>query len=285
MNIMVTGASGGYGGYAIDYVRQFAPEATVYAMVRGEGQASALRERGFEVRIADYEDVASMVEAFSGIDRLLFVSTPVPGLSANVVAAAKAAGVGFIAYTSIFGIDANKGGLEVNHAETERIIRESGIPHIFLRDNWYLEVIGDYLVWALRTGEFYYFAEDVAISYVLRREYAEAGTRVVCGEGCPEVLDFANVPVTFEQLGQAVAEAADGAVRITRVSRDEFVARMATSGMSQMGIQLAIAYQDIALMPGAGEVGSTPDVIEGVLGRPVTPYAQAIRELAETAGR
>ena len=29
MKIMVTGAAGGYGHYAVDYVKQFAPEAEV----------------------------------------------------------------------------------------------------------------------------------------------------------------------------------------------------------------------------------------------------------------
>lgn len=252
-------------------------------MARDEGKAAPLRDRGYEVRIADYSDAASMERAFAGVDRLLFVSTPVQGLSANVVDAAKAAGVGFVAYTSIFGVDRNKGRLEVNHAQTESLVGESGIPHAFLRDSWYLEVLADFLAWAAESGEFPYFAGEGAMSYVLKREYAEAGARVVTGGGFSGALDFANAPVTFAQIGALVSEAVGRPVRVERVTREEFETRMEKAPISRMGAQLATLYQDLTFALDACEEGSTPDVLEGVLGRAVTPYAEAVREVIEAA--
>lgn len=34
MNIMVTGAAGGYGAYALEYLKKFAPDDTIIAQVR-----------------------------------------------------------------------------------------------------------------------------------------------------------------------------------------------------------------------------------------------------------
>ncbi|MDO4632960.1 MAG: NAD(P)H-binding protein [Eubacteriales bacterium] len=108
MKIMVTGATGGYGSYAIPFIREFAPDAEVYGIARNESKASDLERQGIIPRIADYSDVDSLVRAFEGMERLLFISVSVHELQINVVKAAKLAGVQFIAYTSIAGIENNK---------------------------------------------------------------------------------------------------------------------------------------------------------------------------------
>lgn len=72
MKIMVTGANGGYGHYAIQYLKEFAPAGTeLYGLVRDDKKAQQLMKQGITPRIGDYSNVASLVEAFKGIDRLL----------------------------------------------------------------------------------------------------------------------------------------------------------------------------------------------------------------------
>ena len=93
-----------------------------------------------EARIGDFSDKASLVKAFEGINKLLFVSVPYLGIQKNVVEAAKECSVSFIAYTSIFGVNYPKFGLEINHRETEQWIKESGIPYTILRNNWYIDL-------------------------------------------------------------------------------------------------------------------------------------------------
>lgn len=102
MNIMVTGANGGYGSLAIGYLQKLAPNANIYGLVRSEAKGVALKEKGIQIRIGDYADFDSMKKALSGIDRLLFVSSPIPGIQKNVVDAAVANDVKYIAYTGIF---------------------------------------------------------------------------------------------------------------------------------------------------------------------------------------
>lgn len=80
MKIMVTGAAGNYGSLAIDYIKQFAPDTELYGLIHDPSKASALEAKGVNVRVADYADKSSLVKAFEGIDRLLFVSVPVTDL-------------------------------------------------------------------------------------------------------------------------------------------------------------------------------------------------------------
>lgn len=122
-------------------------------------KAPALEEKGVHAVAVYYNDYKEMVKALTGIDRLLFVSVPVYETQQVVVKAAKDAGVKFIAYTGIADPQYQKFGLEVNHRMTEQLIKEYGIPHTFLRDNWYLELIQDQLKVSAEQGRFIYFAE------------------------------------------------------------------------------------------------------------------------------
>ena len=91
-----------------------------------------LESQGFTVRVADYADVNAMVQAFDGIDRLLFVSVPVFDLQKNVVEAIRQSNIGFVAYTSLCHPEYSKFGLEINHRQTEELtadVLESVIGH------------------------------------------------------------------------------------------------------------------------------------------------------------
>ena len=117
MNILITGASEGYGTYVLDFLKDNIKGNNIFCLVRNKEKGKKLIEKGFKIRIGDYSDPESMKEALKGIDRLLLISTSVPGLHKNVINTAKDNGVKFIVYTSIFGIDFEKFGLEKNHKE------------------------------------------------------------------------------------------------------------------------------------------------------------------------
>lgn len=279
MNIMVTGANGGYGSYALDYLKEFAPEANLYALVRSEEKGRALKDKGIHIRIGDYTNLSSMVDALKGIDRLLFVSTSVQGVQKNVVEAAKVNGVKYIAYTSLNGLEYRKFGLEINHRQTEELIKNSGIPHTFLRNNWYLELIAPLISTAIETKKFWYYSEDKQLSWALKREYAEAGARVIAGENYGSVLELAGKPHTFKELAQAAEAAKDQTIDIQEVTQSDFNRNMAQTEISQMGLMLSKSYQDYALAGNNGESEASPTVFEKVLGHPLTPLSEALKEL------
>ncbi len=95
------------------------------------------------MRQADYTDEAAFTIALNGVDKLLLISSSEVGQRAvqhqNVINAAKAAGVKFIAYTSLLHADKSPLGLHVEHVETENAPAASGVPYALLRNGWYTE--------------------------------------------------------------------------------------------------------------------------------------------------
>lgn len=279
MKIMITGAAGGYGHYAVDYVKQFAPDAEVYGLVRNADDAAMLEAKSIHARIADYADKSSLVKAFEGIDRLLMVSVPLHELQINVVTAAKEAGIGFITYTSIHDPQYAKFGLEINHKQTERLIRETGIPHTFLRNCWYLEMAAPLAATAIKTGRYPYYAGEAKLSWALKRELAEAGARVITGEGYPEIIELAGKPISYKEIGEAAQTLTDKPIQVMAVTKDAFGSLMSDGGIDQVGLMLGVAYQDYALVGNNGEVESTPDAFEQVLGHPLATLNKALMDL------
>ena len=281
MKIMVTGATGGYGPYAIPFIKEFAPNAEIYGIARNETKAAELKKQGIIPRIADYSDVNSLIKALEGMERLLFISVSVHELQINVVNAAKIAGVQFIAYTSIAGIENNKFGLEINHKATEKLIRESGIKHIFLRNNWYLDMMQGMITAAAKSGKMPYFAGDGKVAWALEQDYAEVGARVITGEGdgYPEVLELAGTPITYAELGEAVAESTGHPVEVYPTTQEEFTDWMMTNGASQMGVMLGSSYQEYALAGNNGEESLSPTDIEKVMRHPLRSLVDSVKAL------
>lgn len=80
---------------------------------------------------------------FHAGDKVLLVSSPDVGKRAaqhiRVIEAARGAGVGVLAYTSLLRSDTSRLSIEAEHKTTEDAIRDSGVPSVFLRNGWYVE--------------------------------------------------------------------------------------------------------------------------------------------------
>ena len=145
MKYAITTATGKFGRVAVQHLAELVPVNDIIALARNVDKAKTLLPEGIDIRPGDYTNVTELTQSLAGVDRLLFISSQ-PGdvvsrgqQHLNVVEAAKAAGVGYIAYTSFPHADQATAILATDHQTTETAILESGIAHSFLRNNWYLE--------------------------------------------------------------------------------------------------------------------------------------------------
>src|SRR5438067_1524280 len=144
MSIVVTGATGHLGRLIVEsLLRRGVPADGIVAVGRDVTKIADLGDRGVVVRHADYDDPDSLRSAFAGAEKLMFVSGSEVGRRVaqhrNVVAAATAAGVGLVVYTSIPKADTVGMRLADEHRVTEQEIIANGLPYVFLRNSWYLE--------------------------------------------------------------------------------------------------------------------------------------------------
>ena len=72
--ILVTGATGQLGATVVKNLLEKTSANQVAALVRDESKASALKEKGVDIRIGDYEDTASLDKAMQGIEKVLLIA-------------------------------------------------------------------------------------------------------------------------------------------------------------------------------------------------------------------
>lgn len=149
---------------------------------------------GIILKEANYDDIPQMIEAFSGADRIFFISSILNGPKRitqhkNVIEACKKAHIKHITYTSFLGADNPNYTQYVipDHRETEKMIKNSGIEYNIMRNNLYME---NYLttsvmlamlsnnIWGTTAGE-------GKVSCIAKDDSALCATNLLLGKGEP----------------------------------------------------------------------------------------------------
>lgn len=139
--IGITGATGQIGGRVLG--RLAGGRDHLRLIVRDAARAP---QGCGEIAVADYGDARAIADAVTGLDALLLVSAVESPdrleQHRTVIAAAAAAGVRHIVYTSFLSAapDATF-TFARDHWATEQMLAESGIPATILRDSFYLDVL------------------------------------------------------------------------------------------------------------------------------------------------
>lgn len=278
--IAITGATGQLGHLVLQNLLKTTAASQIVAIVRNPAKAEALSQQGIVVRQADYTDEAAFTAALQGVDKLLLISSSEVGQRTpqhrNVIHAAKAAGVKFIAYTSLLHADKSPLGLHVEHVETEKMLADSGIPYALLRNGWYTE---NYLASAppaLEHGVFIGAAGDGKIASATRADYAEAAARVIAEEGhAGKVYELAGDEAwTLSELAAALSKQSGKNVVYQNLSEADFAAALKSVGLSA-GLADMLADSDV----GAAKGGLFDDsrTLSALIGRPTTPLAESIK--------
>jgi NAD(P)H dehydrogenase (quinone) len=284
-SFVINGATGNLGRLVIEsLLERGVPADQIVATGREVNRLKDLADRGIEVRVADYDDPATLRDAFTGADRLLFVSSSEVGRRIpqhrNVVDAAKEAGVGLVAYTSIAKADSSSIQLAAEHRETERMLAESGVPHVLLRNSWYLENYTAQLPVYAEHGTVLGSAGDGRVSAALRADYAAAAAAVLLAEDqAGQVHELGgDEAFTLPELADAVADATGRPVVYRDLPEEEYAAALVAAGLPE-GYARALAQSDTGI--GRGDLEVTTGDLGRLIGRPATTARQAVRAAAD----
>lgn len=280
--IALTGATGQLGQFVVEALLKTVPAKEIVAIVRNPAKAEALSKQGLIVRQGDYNDQAALTQALAGVEKLLLISSSEVGQRAaqhrNVINAAKAAGVKFIAYTSLLHADTSPLGLHVEHVETEKLLAESGIPFALLRNGWYSENYLASAPAALAHGVFIGAAGEGKIASATRADYAAAAARVISEEGhAGKVYELAGDKAwTLSDLAALLSEASGKKVVYQNLSETDFAAALKGAGLPD-GLAEMLADSDI----GASKGGLFDDsqTLSKLIGRPTTSIADSVNDL------
>jgi NAD(P)H dehydrogenase (quinone) len=278
MTIVVTGATGHLGRLAVEaLLNRGVPAGQIIATGRRTEALAGLAERGVVVRRADFDDEASLREAFTGAEKLLLVSGSEVGQRArqhaNAIEAAKAVSVRFIAYTSIAKADASTLLLADEHRATEQLLAEAGVPHALLRNSWYIENYTGQLPVYLQHG-IAGAAGTGRVSAATRADYAEAAAAVLAGDGhSGAVYELGGVPFTMADLAEVVSAATGQAVSYTDLPVEQYEAVLVEAGLPE---PVAAVFADGDRGVADGELLVDGNDLEKLIGRAPTSLSDAV---------
>ena len=241
MKYGITAATGHFGQVAVKELVGLVGADNVVAIARNLEKAKQLLPDDIEIRQGDYDDKNSLVSAFEGLDKVLFISSQPGGKISrleqhtNVVDALKEAKVKYVAYTSFPHADQAKSALASVYA-----------------------------------------AGDGKVGWALEREYAEGAVKVLVSDETKDVYEFAGASRNYADLAKAVGKVYGKEIAVTNVASEDYKAGLEKAGLDENTIGFILMIQDLIKQ---GELTEETSDLVDVLGHELKALPEAIKEV------
>ena len=178
-------------------------------------------------------------------------------------------------YTGILNADHTTNPLAGEHQQTERALREAGLPFTALRNGWYTENYTDRLTHYVEAGEIVGAAGHGRISAASRQDYAAAAVAALLqnSEG-NRTYELGGPAFDLFELAETITRITGTNVRYRDLSLDEYVEELKRSGLDEKAAEF-VAALDASISRGDLETHSQD--LERLLERPTTSLADVIR--------
>jgi NAD(P)H dehydrogenase (quinone) len=247
-------------------------------LVRDKSKVSDLLSKGVDVRQGDYNDYASLVKAFAGIDKLYFVSGSdvINRLQqhTNVVNAAGEAGVKHVVYTSFQRKNETETSpialVAKSHIGTEKLLKASGLTYTILKHTIYTDMlpifIGDQVT---NTGTIFLPAGDGKMVFASRSDMAEAAAAILTTTG-HENKSYeitGNVAYSYNDIAKIITELTGKKITYVSPAREVYQQELSKAGVPAEYIGIFASFSE-AMKQGEFDVPDT--TLEKLLGRKPT---------------
>ena len=277
--LLVTGAAGQFGRLAV--AELLARGATrIVAGTRDPAQLADFAAQGVEVRRLDFDDAGSLATGFAGVDRALIISTVAHNRREQqvaAVAAAKSAGLRYLAYTSAPHArpNADAGGI-ADHYWTEQAIAASGLDFTLLRNHIYADMTVVGATSALASGQLFDATNGGGRNYVTRADTARTAAGALLSAKGKDIVDVTGpAPVTQAEVAALYTKLTGKPVARIGLSGAELQAGLEAAGLPPFYAALLVAFD---LDAAAGYHAITTDAVERYSGRKPQMLADFLAE-------
>ncbi|ACU68980.1 NmrA family protein [Catenulispora acidiphila DSM 44928] len=283
MTIAITAAGGHLGRLVVeDLLARGVPAGQIRAIVRTPEKVQDFADRGVQVVRGDYADVPGLTEALRGADKWVFISSSGSDedrLSQHLTAiqAGKAAGVPHVVYTSIPKAETNPISFASVHKETEAAIKESGLPHTFLRNNWYWENLTASLPNAIEHGAIIGAVGEGLTAFAARADYAAAAAVVATTEGHEgKIYELTgDRAYSYAEIAAEISRQTGKEIAAVNLDPEEYRKTLAGFGLPDF-LSAGLAHADSKIAEGA--LADVTSDLSTLIGRPTTTVAEAITD-------
>ena len=270
--ILITGATGRLGTAVVQNLLKKTSANQIAALVRDESKASALKEKGVDTRVGNYDNIASLDRAMQGIEKVLLIAGTNEDKRLqqhqNVVNAAKNAGVQWFAYTSRALKDRNtlENKLMEGHFQTEDYIKASGLNYTLFRNVLYMDTIPQFVGESVFDTGINLPTGQGRASFALRSEMGEAIANALLESGCDNQIYqlTGSESYSFEDVADTLSELSGKDINYTPAEKSVFEAQMKKRGVPEMMIGRVIGF--LTDIKNGQEEEISPD-LENLLGR------------------
>jgi uncharacterized protein YbjT (DUF2867 family) len=185
-------------------------DVPVRVLVRDTAKAKALAEAGAEVAVGDLDVPASLDEATTGVETVVLVSPAVPAQELNVIRSAARAGAGHVIKATSKASADSPIARRRWQAEIEAGLAASGIPHILLRSNAYMQNVLMLVPAIAKTSSFGSVAGKGRTGMVDARDVAAVAAKIAASPAAhagqtywlsgPELISNYDVAAVFSKL-------------------------------------------------------------------------------------
>jgi NAD(P)H dehydrogenase (quinone) len=271
--LLVTGASGHLGRRVLELLLE-THEGMIIAATRTPEKLTEFSMRGVIVRHADFEDPASLLQAFKGVDRLLLISTDAvdrPGRRLNqhrnAIKAAEQAGVSHVVYTSLMNPGPDSPAyVAPDHRGTEASLKESKMGWTVLRENIYMDLLLLSLPQAIEMGKIFNAIGDGKAAYITREDCARAAAAALASsyEG-RRVLDITGPKAVSQyEVAAIVGEITGQEISYVPLELDTLIQNMVNSGLPR---PVAEGYASFDATINQGKFGTVSSTVQDLTGR------------------
>lgn len=287
MKIGITGATGHLGRLAVQKSLETQGASGIVAIVRDKAKAADLAKKGVQVRVADYNDPEKLKAAFSGVDKLLLISSSEVGKRfaqhKNAIDAAKSAGAKYIVYTSAPKAATSSLVLAPEHKATEEYLAACGLPYAIARHNWYTENYTPLIEIAKKTGTVVAAAGKGRVASATRADYAAGDVALLLGRGHEgNIFEFSgDHSWDYEELAAAIGRIVGKKVLYAPVDSAALVDILKGAGLDG-GTAGFVAALDGNIA--SGQLSEASGELSSLIGRPTTPLEAGLRASLVPAG-
>jgi uncharacterized protein YbjT (DUF2867 family) len=279
-HILITGGTGSVGS---EIVRQLAMTgASIRVLARRPEKAQAA-PAGVAYVAADLARPETLAPAMEGVSTMLLLS----GMSAeqavwqsNAVQAAKRAGVRRVVKISAIGADLHSPiALCRWHAQTEAELASSGMEHINIRPNFFMQNMLGFAGTIREQGAFYACARDGRASIVDVRDIAAVAVACLTQEGHDGEIYLVTGPeaLSFVEQAAKLSAAIGKPVRYVDLPPQEFRKALLGTGRPEW---LAEALTGLYLAAADGMMAPVTDTVREVTGKAAITFDDFAREFA-----
>jgi NAD(P)H dehydrogenase (quinone) len=281
MSVIVTGAAGHLGRLVTEQLLERLEPEDLILVTRRPDALCELRARGARVRHGDFDDPASLRDAFAGGDRLLLISTDAVGRRVRqhraAIEAAASAGVGHVVFTSIVNpVPWNPIGPNAwEQGKTEGMLHRSGLEWTVLRFGSFAELWLAHAGTAVKNRRLVTNHGRGRLVPISRHDCAEAAAIVLTTDGhSRQTYDITGPEgLTATDLAEVYADLSGRPVRVLHLNDTALFAVLLA-----IGTPLPIAWGITAYGRGVrrGYFDVVDPAFERLAGRPPAPLRDVL---------